>query len=992
MTGSNRSTHPQKGKAGGEEGLDFQDVMRLISDNISDTVWLMDLDLRPKFISSSVTRLRGYTLEELQNLPLDQQLPPESLARALQAAAEALTPEKLADKDARIEYKAELEFYKKDGSTFWSENTFTILRDNAGVPTSILGVGRDITERKKAEADLAASELRFRTLVENQSEGVGISDLEERFVFANPAAHAIFGVPPGGLVGKSLKQYVVPSQWRYIEEQTRQRKKGKESTYEIDIQRPDGEVRTLLVSAKPLRDVDGNCSQILAVFLDITSRKQTEDVLKASEERYRTFIDSTPDLVFLKDEQLRNITLNKAFVDFIGKPEAELLGKTDAEFMQPDAAAKCRETDLETLRQGVVVTSQESVGEKIFETIKFPVPLQGGKVGVGGYVRDITERMHAENALAEERSLLMSLMDTIPDAIYFKDIHSRFTRANQATANHLGVENPEALKGKTDFDFYSEEHARPAYEDEQTIIRNGTPLVGLEEKEVFLDGREVWVSTTKMPLLNKDGEIVGTFGISRDITPSKMAADELARSRNMLQLVLSHIPQRVFWMDRNLTYMGCNPAFAMDRGNRTPEEIIGLKDDDLFPPELSVINRVEDMHILETLEPIINREAKVQDKVGNPTWVRLSLVPLQDVDEKVIGLLGIYEDISKRRMAEEQLARSRQMLQLVLDTIPQRVFWKDRNSVFMGCNKAFAIEAGRTHPDDITGLTDDDLPWPENVERYRADDRRVMENDTPIFNFMEKLRDLDGSLRWVNSSKAPLHDQNGDVIGVLGVYEDITERKRMEDQLRTSLEEKEVLLREVHHRVKNNMQVISSLLSLEREEISDPAAREVFLTSQERIRAMVMVHEWLYRSSDLAHINLAEYAGELSEQLYAMYGEGIGDINIEVEAAGVLVDIDDAIPCGLILNEIITNSLKHAFPGKCGGKIWVNASADETGAVTLRVGDDGVGMPPGVTPQTSPTLGLQLVTDLTRQMKGTLEVPRGKGTEYIIRFGGKGGE
>ena len=163
-----------------------------------------------------------------------------------------------------------------------------------------------------------------------------------------------------------------------------------------------------------------------------------------------------------------------------------------------------------------------------------------------GTYEDITKRKQAEEALVQERNLVYTLMDNLPDPIYFKDAESRFIRINQAAARRFGINDPVQAIGKTDFDFFTEEHARPAYEDEQAILRSGQPLVGKEEKEMWHDGRVAWVSTTKMPLRNREGQIVGTFGISRDITERKQAEEALAQERNLLRSLIDIAPDYIY--------------------------------------------------------------------------------------------------------------------------------------------------------------------------------------------------------------------------------------------------------------------------------------------------------------------------------------------------------------------------------------------------------------------------------------------------------------
>jgi PAS domain S-box-containing protein len=211
------------------------------------------------------------------------------------------------------------------------------------------------------------------------------------------------------------------------------------------------------------------------------------------------------------------------------------------------------------------------------------------------------------------------------------------------------------------------------------------------------------------------------------------------------------------------------------------------------------------------------------------------------------------------------------------------------------------------------------------------------------------------------------------------------ERHQASLQLRASLQEKVVLLKEIHHRVKNNLQIINSLLALQAEKLSDPRVLEIFAESQNRVRAMAMVHESLYRSGDLARVRFAAHVDTLCAHLFRSYSAA-SRVRCELDIADVRLDLDRAIPCGLIINELVSNALKHAFPGDRAGRVCVRLEALPASAYALTVCDDGVGLSTEIEPERSGTLGLQLVADLTHQIGGTMTIGRDEGTSITVRF------
>jgi two-component sensor histidine kinase len=223
----------------------------------------------------------------------------------------------------------------------------------------------------------------------------------------------------------------------------------------------------------------------------------------------------------------------------------------------------------------------------------------------------------------------------------------------------------------------------------------------------------------------------------------------------------------------------------------------------------------------------------------------------------------------------------------------------------------------------------------------------------------------------------------GGEIAFLANIRDVTDRKRIEEDLRRSLDEKESLLKEIHHRVKNNMQVISSLLNLQATTVSDESGLLMLRESQQRIRAMALVHEQLYRSSNLARIEMNEYLRVLAGHLARTYG--VPGVELRVTGTGGSLAVDTAIPCGLIVNELVTNAFKYAFPGERGGFVEIEFREDSGGYV-LAVGDDGVGMPSHIDLTNASTLGLQLVSTLADQINGTIDVKREAGTSILLHF------
>ena len=286
---------------------------------------------------------------------------------------------------------------------------------------------------------------------------------------------------------------------------------------------------------------------------------------------------------------------------------------------------------------------------------------------------------------------------------------------------------------------------------------------------------------------------------------------------------------------------------------------------------------------------------------------------------------------------------------------------------------------------EVVNKTDYDIFPREYADKFRQHDEQVLEERCAIE--MEEVVPHQDGLHTYISVKFPLSSPDGKPYAVCGIATDITERKKVEEQIKISLKEKEVLLREVYHRVKNNMQIITSLLKLQSRYVREEEYREMFRESLDRIKSMSLVHEKLYQSKDLSTIDIKEYIKDIAKGLFQSYGTSKSKIAFIMNINNISLDINTAIPCGLIINELVTNSLKHAFPGGKEGEIKIAIHSMNENTIELIVGDNGAGIPQDVDFKKTKSLGLQLVTMLAEnQLHGDINLNRNNGTEFTITF------
>ncbi len=347
--------------------------------------------------------------------------------------------------------------------------------------------------------------------------------------------------------------------------------------------------------------------------------------------------------------------------------------------------------------------------------------------------------------------------------------------------------------------------------------------------------------------------------------------------------------------------------------------------------------------------------------------------------------LALLRDITDRKRAQGALRESEEDLQAIFDSVGDGIALIDATGKVIKINKRI-VEIGGYNEDEIVGKRIALLkmfPPPSLAKTLYSFTKLISGQYCPPFDieaYTKAGEKLDVELR------GSLLRKRGRVVGMVGVMRDVTERRRAEEQIKASLREKEVLLKEIHHRVKNNLQVISSLLYLQSKDVEDNRTLKMFQDSENRVRSMALVHERLYQSQDLARIDFAEYARNLANYLFRSYGINTNVIQPKISVDDVFLGVDTAIPCGLIINELVSNSLKHAFPDGRAGEIRIELRAGDEGQFTLMISDNGVGFPAGLDFRDGGSLGLQLVNALVDQLEGTAELDRRGGTAFKIAF------
>ncbi len=398
----------------------------------------------------------------------------------------------------------------------------------------------------------------------------------------------------------------------------------------------------------------------------VDQHQRTEERLRISEAFYQMLVETLPQNILRKDLQGRFTFANRKFCQSIGKPLVELVGRTDFDLFPQELAAKYHRDDLRVMstRENLdtVEAHQGPHGERLFvHVIKTPLyDASGNVIGVQGIFYDVTQRKRIEEELAYERDLLRALLDYIPDRIYFKDVNCRFMRCSKSMARRLGLGDPREVVGKTDFDFHPAQQAHEFYNDEQRILLTGQPLINKLEKQVDVDGREIWASVTKVPIYTQSGSIAGLVGLSRDITQLKQTEQALRQAEEKYRAIYENSVEGIFQTTRDGHFLSANPALARLYGYNSPEEVVAALTDIEHQLYVDPKRREEFSRIMRERGEVSGFESQVYRKDKSVIWISESARTAKDPAGNFLYYEGIVEDITIRKQAELERERARE--------------------------------------------------------------------------------------------------------------------------------------------------------------------------------------------------------------------------------------------------------------------------------------------------------------------------------------------
>ncbi len=887
-------------------------------------------------------------------------------------------------------------FRRKDGSLMTGNLSLHKELNPDGSVAYLEGFMEDITERRRAEKLIHLADERLRFLLFSTS--VVIYSAE-----ASPDYHATFVSRNAvRITGYESERFLnEPNIWidnihpedreRILNELPAILERGA-YTYEYRFKCKDGRYIWMRDEMSLVKDADGRPLEIIGYWIDITEQIQAREALAESEARYRRISDAITDYIYTV-----GVENGKAVETRHGPGCLAVTGYAEEEFAADRflwfrmVATEDRGAVEDHARRVLAGSETAALEHRIIRkdgarrwVRNTPVPHydnQGKLLLYDGLIQDITDRKRAEEALRESEGQFRTLAEQSPNMIFINQ-RGRVLYANKKCEEIMGYTREEFYSANFDFIGIT----APEYVDlvKAMFARHmrGEDVEPYEYALLTKQGNRIETIIATKLIDYRDERAI--LGIITDITDRKNVEAALFESEERFRTIFEHAGIGMAVINESAEILNLNPALERFLGYSREElnklEMKGATHPDDLNKDMALFNE-----LISGSRTSYDIDKRYIRRDGSEVWGHLIMSLIKGSEKGSSYAIGMVENINERKRAEEAQQRSDVLFRAMVESSPLSIIVSvGPDGIFEYINPKFTELFGYT-ADDIRIARDWwKLAYPDKDYRKQVVSewlrlKQVSASKPGIDPYEVEVTCKDGSKKIIEFKMACI----GEKYITFGI--DLTQRKQAEKDLAKLVSEKELWLKELQHRVKNNLNVISSLLGLEMERLKDERARQIFTNAQLRIRSMSAIYEQLYHSTELDSVSLSQYIKELAESLYASYSLNGRHVQLKTNIEQIKLDLKRAVPLGLIVNELIVNALKYAYPDNKKGDIRIDLRMDE-GMVQLRVSDDGVGFPEGVDPIKTESMGLSLVGMLARQIGGELSFKKGKGVKASVMF------
>ena len=836
------------------------------------------------------------------------------------------------------------------------ENILTKDHQNNGIESKVTSLVDDIKENI-ALIDSSSNQNLYRLIFEKAPIGILHYDINGVITACNSKFVEILGSSREKLMGLSMTE--LPN--KELVQAVNKALKGSEGVFEGRyVTVTSGKTIYVRVIFQPIEPSGG-----VAMVEDITESHEALQKLKESELRFRSIFENNHSVMLLIDPMDGQIVdANPAAIDFYGWTQEEIQKKkisdintlSEKEVEREMKKAKTNKTNLFHFKHRLADNTVRDV-EVYSGTIQM-----NGQILLYSIVNDISERIRKSNDLLKFKLGI----ERSGNVVFITDQNGVIEYVNEAFTKVYGYEKKEVV-GKTPQILNSGKHSKEFYRNFwETILRGEKIEVKILNKTA--NGEILYIKASANPILDDEGELQGFIAIQQDMTSEERAKEKLNRAEQQLRDIVEHSTNMFYTHDvkGNLTYV--SPQSKEIFGIEPEEALRNWTDFITDHPENEKAKKLTDRAI-QTREVQPSYRLQIKRADGELIWVVVNESPLIKNGE-IVGIVGSFTDITNEVEAQKKSERHRILLDELTNATSAAVWARKCDNSYLFTNNEYKRLFG-AKDENLLGKTVDEVFDVDIATQFTQNDQKVLEKDKSLT--YERWLSIDGEERFFRINMFPLHELPGLEKCVGGVALDITDQKRNEEVIKESLKEKETLLSEIHHRVKNNLATISALLELNTEQIEDEKTIGFIQNSQLRIQSMAKVHELLYQTKSFSQISFKDYIESIIDSIDLVMKRDGFKPNFITSFEDIELNINQAIPCGMLANELIMNSIKHAFPHEQSGDIKISFYADN-GDVVLSVEDSGVGVDDDFDETGLHSFGMTLINIFSQQLHADLHM------------------
>lgn len=855
----------------------------------------------------------------------------------------------------------------------------------------------EINQRIKVQKQLQAAQLYTQSIIQSSIDMISASDINGTMTEFNNAAEKVFGYKRSEVLGKSMA--VIYGDSSQNDDIIYALNTKGFFAGEVINKRKNGELFYSYLSASVLKDNFGNIIGHMGVSRDISKLKEAEQKLTESEQRYKTLFNQAHLGIAVLDTSGNILQVNNKLCGLLNCSEKKITNNStifnvihyeDLEFskkLRGDFERKFEENFSYNKRLNAHSENRIYVNVSISLIKK-----QNNEPDF--YVAtfdDVTEQKIAQEKLQMQSAKLNAIFEGSSHLIWTINAKGVLTSFNSNFANYIynlfGViidpykSNLESIINKEQLKLWNHKY-RTSFKGNQQQF---------EFRIINKKGDEKWIEVFLHPIYGINNKITEISGIGTDITERKLAERKVNEQAAKLNSIIESSSHLIFTINKDLIITSFNHNYYTSVLNNFGTEIKANKTSlkDILPGGTSG-RIIWKNKIKSTFGGVAqNFEFRVDNTYRGVVWRDVYMQPIFSKDNTIEELSIIAHDITERKLAMEKNLLQAAKINAIFQTSSLMIYTISKDyTKLTSFNKNyfdFVKEAYGYETHIGFDFTKGKVKSTNETEYNRLYEMHMIAVNGKSASFETSVQLNNGEIKYFENFLDPIVLPDGSIEEIAYVSHNITEKKNAREQLLQSLNEKEVLLKEVHHRVKNNLQVISSILNLQSSFVKDEAILEILQESQNRIKSMSFIHETLYQTKNFSSIDFSDYITNIGNNLVRSYQLYENKIQIRYTLQHVHLDLDIAIPCGLIINELVSNALKYAYPGDTKGVIEVGLKQKDN-IVTLTVADKGIGLPGDLDIENNESLGLQLVLALVEQINAKMEVQNNGGTIFIINF------